>query len=468
MASRGLGFGLVIATLFAGGPASRAHADAVSLSPVGDGAYAAWTPASGTTHSALVDDSPTSCADTANDYVETGVTGQRDSYTLNVGGIPDGATITQVDVTVCYRSSSVLSPGGTFQTFYRLNGADADAGLDLVTLPANALATSAQLILVASVVKNGSTALEIGVLKTGTVANAFRVLAINAQVQYTPPPTNTPINTPTSTPTNTPPTPTPTNTPSATPVPTDTPTATASSTNTPAPTSTQTPSLTPTVTPTATPTGAATDPPTPTTIATPIGTPTSTPSSTATSTPTSTATTAPTNTATTTPTTTATSTPTASVAATTTAVPSLTPQLAPAIAVQPPLLISIRSMPARARPLTVTRTPTAEAIATPTSTLLPPPTAARIATTSASPTAAPLDPLPQDDGDKWLVILFPTQTYSLDMQPLSMAAPGERYRVHTIDGCYALGVWEGDVEPWFVWIAFDGSIAIFEAAHPQG
>jgi hypothetical protein len=128
---------LVIATI-AREPAGQARADSVVLSPTGDGAYTAWTPATGTTHSALLDDSPSSCTDTASDYVEIAVAGHRDSYTVNIGTIPDGSTITRVDVTVCYRSSTLLASGGTFRTFYRLNGTDADATLDLTTLPGNA------------------------------------------------------------------------------------------------------------------------------------------------------------------------------------------------------------------------------------------------------------------------------------------------------------------------------------------
>jgi hypothetical protein len=232
--------GVTAATLSLTLSAGLAHADATaSLSPTGDGAYSAWTPATGTTHYVLVDDSPSPCTDSSNDYVDSSTTGQRDSYTLSLSGIPDGATITRVDITVCYRASSSFNAGGTFQTFSRLNGTDTDAGVDLATASSAALSTSTQNIAVSSVVKTSSTTLEVGAVKTATNTSRVRLLAIRGVVQYSPASTATPTYT--QTPTRTP-TPTSTPTPANSPTPTSTPTPTSS----PTPTSTSSGGLSPT------------------------------------------------------------------------------------------------------------------------------------------------------------------------------------------------------------------------------
>lgn len=58
-----------------------------TLQPTGDGASTSWTPSTGTSHSALVDDDPAN-ADT--DYNSDSTSGHRDSFTH---GTPSGATV---------------------------------------------------------------------------------------------------------------------------------------------------------------------------------------------------------------------------------------------------------------------------------------------------------------------------------------------------------------------------------------
>ncbi len=45
---------------------------------------------------------------------------QRESFTISLASIPDGSTITSVDVQVTYRDAAGGGDSGTFQTFTRL------------------------------------------------------------------------------------------------------------------------------------------------------------------------------------------------------------------------------------------------------------------------------------------------------------------------------------------------------------
>lgn len=91
----------------------------------------------------------------------------RQSTTINLASIPNGARITAVDIIVC--QSSTLLTGGTFQTFTRLNGTDTDSGTNIVTGGGFGSRTATtQTIAVGPVIKSGATTLEIGVIKTGS------------------------------------------------------------------------------------------------------------------------------------------------------------------------------------------------------------------------------------------------------------------------------------------------------------
>jgi hypothetical protein len=61
-------------------------------------------------------------------------------------------------------------------------------------------------------------------------------------------------------------------------------------------------------------------------------------------------------------------------------------------------------------------------------------------------------------GELWLQILAPTQTYSVDMDPLWVAMPGEWYIVTGQDSGWALAVWEYDTTGWSVWIPMDEKV----------
>lgn len=57
--------------------------------------------------------------------------------------------------------------------------------------------------------------------------------------------------------------------------------------------------------------------------------------------------------------------------------------------------------------------------------------------------------------EDWLVILSRVQAYSVAMDELWMAQPGDEYRVSLIEDDYALAVWNLDPNQWPVWIEMD-------------
>ncbi|MCB1700089.1 MAG: hypothetical protein H6985_16030 [Pseudomonadales bacterium] len=156
------------------------------LSPTGAGTYAAWV-ASGNVAQ-------------VNDYVGCNPGGDTSAWTasgpavppdsrasavIDIASIPDGATITSVEVLVCQTRGVAGGTAAVFQTFARLDAADIDSGVDINTNDdANVQVESPQTIPV-NVVKSGATTLEVGVIKIGTAA-ATRVFTLAAQVTYTP------------------------------------------------------------------------------------------------------------------------------------------------------------------------------------------------------------------------------------------------------------------------------------------
>lgn len=70
---------------------------------------------------------------------------------------------------------------------------------------------------------------------------------------------------------------------------------------------------------------------------------------------------------------------------------------------------------------------------------------------------------PPPAGQLWLAVSSPTQTYSMAMAPLWVAAPGEWYRViQPVDG-WVLVVWEFDPPEYSVWIQIDERVRLARA-----
>jgi hypothetical protein len=152
------------------------------LAPVADGAHQDWLlgGGGGGAHCDDMDEAP-DCSDGDAEYVSGIGIGDRDSYTVDLGSIPDGATITSVDVSVCYRTWASWCTDA-IQTFARLDGTDVDSGIDIV-VDSDAKATTTQNIDVADTLKTGSTSLEIGLVKTGGFCWP-QAYAVGAVVDY--------------------------------------------------------------------------------------------------------------------------------------------------------------------------------------------------------------------------------------------------------------------------------------------
>lgn len=152
------------------------------LLPVSDGNYIQWTPKTGSTHYAMVDES--SC-NGATDYNRTTTVGDRDSYGISLASVPDGATITQIDIKPCASRNNSGGGSSTMNVFYRANGVDsADAGNYSLT-GTTPLELSTTTFSGLSLVKGSGSALEVGaVLSAGT--KGARLSRIVTVVIYTP------------------------------------------------------------------------------------------------------------------------------------------------------------------------------------------------------------------------------------------------------------------------------------------
>jgi len=169
-----------------------ASADAVSnVLPSSDGAYTQWNPKSGSTHYTMVDE--TTC-NGKTDYNSTNTVGNRDSYGVDISSIPDGSTITQIDITPC--ASRIKNGGGRsasafIDVFYRFEGTDSsDAGnYSLSGKNPEQLATTNFTSL--SLNKTGSSTLEIGAVFSSGNRGA-RLGRIATTITYDPPPLTPP------------------------------------------------------------------------------------------------------------------------------------------------------------------------------------------------------------------------------------------------------------------------------------
>lgn len=134
--------------------------------------------------------SGTSCTNSDGDtsYIEASANGAAQTFDLNLSHIPDNATITQIDITVCQKRIGT-SPGNKFQTRWCTDGVCANSGADLGA--SGAYTENTQSYTRFSVTKLSSTDLEVGVAITGTNAKTVRVSQISAVITYTTP---TPIS----------------------------------------------------------------------------------------------------------------------------------------------------------------------------------------------------------------------------------------------------------------------------------
>lgn len=161
-----------------------------NLMPTSDGNYTQWTPSTGTSHFALVDETP--CNGTT-DYNSTTVVGNRDSYGVSLSSVPDGSTITAIAIKPCASRAASGGAAPVMNVFYRANGVNsADSGsYSLSGTTPTELATTTYSGL--SIVKSSTTTLEIGAVLTSSTKGA-RLSRISTILTYTPAPPNAPSN----------------------------------------------------------------------------------------------------------------------------------------------------------------------------------------------------------------------------------------------------------------------------------
>jgi fibronectin type 3 domain-containing protein len=174
-------FAGIATTLFV---ASIVFADATQLlMPTANGSLRQFTPSAGTNHAALVDEAV--CNGTT-DYNRTTTVGHRDSYTISLATVPNGALITDVALKPCASRQSTGGGSATLNVFYRLNGAtSSDAGayaLPTGTTPVE-LATTTYSSL--TIDKTSTSTAESGVVYTSGT-KGVRVSRLAAYITYSP------------------------------------------------------------------------------------------------------------------------------------------------------------------------------------------------------------------------------------------------------------------------------------------
>jgi len=160
------------------------------LLPSAGGVYSQWKPKTGVVHATMVRE--TTCNGIA-DYNYTNVVGYRDSYGIDLASIPDGATITAVEVTPCasFNKTGNGSTAGsaTLNVFYGYNDIQsADAGnYNLTgTTPVDLTPTTFNEL---SLVKGPLSKLEIGAVLSGgdRGVRLGRIAVVLSYIPLTPP-----------------------------------------------------------------------------------------------------------------------------------------------------------------------------------------------------------------------------------------------------------------------------------------
>lgn len=170
----------------------RARADTTGvLRPVADGGEdsALWSAKNGTACSSTdcsteVDESSgSSCADSDGDasYVESNAQNAAQTFDISLATIPDSATISRVDISVCHVKGQTGQPN-KFRTRYCANGSCTNADQDLT--PAATYGERTQSFAGLAVTKTDATDLEIGVIVVDANNALVRVSQISALITY--------------------------------------------------------------------------------------------------------------------------------------------------------------------------------------------------------------------------------------------------------------------------------------------
>jgi hypothetical protein len=154
-----------------------------ALLPISAGNYQQWSPKDGSNHVTMVDESV--CNGTSDFNRETTLT-ERDSYGVSLSSIPNGATITQINITPCASRNNTGTGTSTLDVFYRLNGVDsADGGAYALPTGITPAVLSTTSFTGLSTNKSSSTTLEIGV-QYDSGNKGTRLSQITTIITYTP------------------------------------------------------------------------------------------------------------------------------------------------------------------------------------------------------------------------------------------------------------------------------------------
>ncbi|NOH04116.1 MAG: Ig-like domain-containing protein [Chloroflexi bacterium] len=168
-------------------PVTPARADTTAeLIPMAPGTYTAWANGVAEVNEGIA---AASCGDA--DRIVTNVVNARESYTVSLASIPDGSTITSIEIRAADRGET--NPNGTYATFVRFNGVDSANSATHTATGNSGECTGFPIDTfdVTDTIKDGTTTLQIGVIKINNIA--LRVGVLSAFVTYTPP---TPANDP--------------------------------------------------------------------------------------------------------------------------------------------------------------------------------------------------------------------------------------------------------------------------------
>ena len=150
--------------------------------PTANGTYNTW--ANGVT---TIDEGTAAADCTGTDFIATTTVNGRESFVIPLTSVPDGSTITSIDVLI--RDRGDTASGGTYASFVRFNGTNsADSAVHTATgIAGNCTGSITDTFDVTDAVKGAGTTLEIGVIKLDNIR--LRVGVLSAVVTYNTAPT---------------------------------------------------------------------------------------------------------------------------------------------------------------------------------------------------------------------------------------------------------------------------------------
>lgn len=150
------------------------------LYPIADGTYQEWSASAMGQHFVLVDEDP--CNDS--DYVSTTIVNDRDSYLMDLSGIPNGSIIGKIHIDPCASSYQWEGTTSTLGVFYKWNNEHSTTStyeLPPTTTPQWDVASTTWSEL--NLVKDASSTLEMGVIhKQGTKGS--KVSSMRAKIWH--------------------------------------------------------------------------------------------------------------------------------------------------------------------------------------------------------------------------------------------------------------------------------------------